>query len=339
METHKALLWKTEGNKIRCNLCARLCLLPEGKKGFCLTRENRNGTMYLPLYGEISMSGIDPIEKKPFFHFYPGTTSLSISTVGCTFRCMFCQNYDITQRPYNMNKKEPKKVVQEAHRSGCKSISYTYNEPTVFFEYALDTAKKALKKGIVNTFVTNGYLTPEAANVSSKYIQAMTIGIKGSLNKELYSKLMSVPNPDLIKDTILELKRKKVHIEITDLIIPEFGDKLSDIKGFVKWINDNLGPNVPIHFTRFHPDWKLNNISATSTTILEKAHKIAKEEGLRYVYIGNVTGHPLENTFCPDCNEILIERQGFIIKKWNIINKSCPRCGSKIHYIDSKNIN
>ena len=150
---------------------------------------------------------------------------------------------------------------------------------------------------------------------------------------------MLVPNPDSIKDTILELKRKKVHIEITDLIIPEFGYKISDIKRFLKWINDNLGSDVPIHFTRFHPDWKLKDIPATSITILEKAHKIAKEEGLRYVYVGNVMGHPLENTYCPDCNEILIERQGFIIKKWNIINRSCPRCGSKIFYVDSKNIN
>lgn len=336
---HKAILWKKEGTKVRCNLCNRRCLIPEGKKGFCLTRENQNGIMLVPMYGEISMSGVDPIEKKPFFHFYPGSTSLSLSTVGCTFRCVFCQNYDITQVPYNMKKKDPKKVVEEAYKLGCKSISYTYNEPTVFFEYALDTAREALKKGLVNTFVTNGYLTPEAVDISSKYIQAMTVGIKGSLNIKLYSKLMSVPDPDSIKDTILELKRKKIHIEITDLIIPEVGDKISDIKRFVKWIKDNLGSDVPVHFTRFHPDWKLNDIPATSITILEKAHKIAKEEGLRYVYVGNVMSHPLENTYCPDCNKLLIERHGFVIKKWNIINKSCSECGSKINYVDSKNIN
>lgn len=333
---HKAILWSTEGDKVRCNLCFRRCLISEGKKGFCLTRKNRNGTLCVPMYGEISMSGVDPIEKKPFFHFFPGSTSLSISTVGCTFRCVFCQNYDITQTPYNMRKREPKEVVEEAYRLGCKSVSYTYNEPTVFFEYALDTAKEALKKGLVNTFVTNGYLTSEAVDVSSEYIQAMTVGIKGSLNKKLYSQLMLVPNPDSIKDTLIELKRKKVHIEVTDLIIPEYGDKISEIKRFVKWINDNLGSEVPIHFTRFHPDWKLKNVSATSITILEKAHKIAKEEGLRYVYIGNVTGHPLENTYCPDCNELLIERDGFFIRKWNIKNKLCPICGSKIFYVDSK---
>lgn len=238
-----------------------------------------------------------------------------------------------------MIKRKHDDIVKEANRLGCKSISYTYNEPTVFFEYVIDTAKEALKKGLLNTFVTNGYLTPEAVNIFAKYIQAMTIGIKGSLNKKLYSKLMSVPNPDFIKDIILEFKRKKLHIEITNLIILEFGDKLNDIRLFSKWINDNLGPNVPIHFTRFHPDWKLIDISVTSLDILEKAHKIVKEEGLRYVYIGNVTGHPLENTFCPDCNELLIERNGFNIKKWNINNKLCPKCGSKIFYIDSKNTN
>lgn len=295
--------------------------------------------MYLSSYGEISMSGVDPIEKKPFFHFYPGSSSLSISTVGCTFRCKFCQNYDISQKPYNMSIMKPINIINNAIKLGCKSISYTYNEPTVFFEYAIDTAKEAIKNGLLNTFVTNGYLTPEAVNISAKYIHAMTIGIKGSLNKKFSSRLMSVSNIEFIKDTILELKRKKIHIEITDLLIPEFGDKIIDIKILTKWIYENLGPDVPIHFTRFHSDWKLTDIPATPLDILEKAHKIAKEEGLNYVYIGNVTGHRLENTFCPECNELLIERFGFIIKKWNINNKLCPNCGSKILYVDSKIIN
>lgn len=335
----EAILWKKEGVRIRCNLCARLCLIPENKKGFCLTRENRNGTMYVSNYGEISMSGADPIEKKPFFHFYPGSTSFSISTIGCTFRCKFCQNYDISQKPYNMVKTDPKKIIEKALLFKCKSISYTYNEPTVFFEYALNTAKEALKKGLVNTFVTNGYLSLEAANISSKYIQAMTIGIKGSLNKELYSKHMNVPKPEHIKEVLLELKKKKVHIEITDLLIPEYGDKENDIKSLSKWIHDNLGPDIPLHFNRFHPDWKLNNLSITPISLLEKAHNIAKKEKLNYVYIGNVSGHPLENTYCPNCNKIIIERNNFIIKKHTLNNKSCTKCGTKIMYIDSENNN
>ena len=333
VDMKKALLWSIEGEKIRCNLCARLCLIPNGVKGFCQTRKNIDGVLYATMYGEISMSGVDPIEKKPFFHFHPGSKSFSISTVGCTFRCKFCQNYDISQKQFKMNKQKPIDIVKEANELKCKSISYTYNEPTVFFEYALDTAKEAYKIGILNTFVTNGYLTSEAIDVASKYIQAMTIGVKGSLNKKFYEKIMSVPDPDSVKQTILELKRKKIHIEITDLLVSKFGDDLNDVKKFTKWIYNNIGPDTPLHFTKFHPDWKLNDIPSTSVNVIEKAYSIAKEEGLNYVYAGNIPGHPLENTYCPKCNEVLIKRGSFNVKILNINRKLCNKCGTKISYI------
>lgn len=330
----QALLWMTEGEKIRCNLCARHCLIPKGIRGFCQTRENIGGVLYAPMYGEISMMGVDPIEKKPFFHFYPGSLSLSISTVGCTFRCKFCQNYDISQKPFGMHKVESKDVVKEAVNLGCRSVSYTYNEPTVFFEYAIDTAKEALKKGLVNTFVTNGYMTPEAVGYASQYIQAMTVGVKGSLNKEFSARLMAVYDIDAVKEALLEMKLRGIHIEITDMLVTKYGDNMSDVKRFVRWVHDNLGPDTPLHFTRFNPDWLLIDVSSTPIATLERAHAVAKEEGMRYVYIGNVSSHPLENTYCPECGELLIKRWGFNIDEWLIKDKRCHRCGAEIFYID-----
>ncbi len=331
---YKALLWNKEGKKIRCNLCFRRCLIPEDSQGFCRTRENYNGVLYASKYGEISTMAVDPIEKKPFFHFFPGTKSYSISTTGCTFRCKFCQNYDITQRPFSIKKMNPEDIVKEAIRIGCRTISYTYNEPTVFFEYAVDTAKQALKKGIINVFVTNGYMTPDAIDYASKYVQAMTIGIKASLNTKFATRFMYVPKVDLIKDSIIEMKQKKIHIEITDLLVTKYGDNLNDVRSLVRWIYDSLGPNVPLHFTRFHPDWLLTNVIPTPVKTLERAHAIAKNEGMRYVYTGNIMNHSLENTYCPECNEILIKRFNFYIKDWKIVNGKCPFCHYKIYYIN-----
>ncbi len=328
----EALLWETERGRIRCNLCARRCLIPRGVQGFCQTRRNIDGKLYVTMYNEISMMGVDPIEKKPFFHFYPGSLSLSISTVGCTFRCKFCQNYDITQKLFDMRKMEPKDVAEKAKEQKCRSVSYTYNEPTVFFEYALDTAKEALKRGILNTFVTNGYMTPEAVKSASKHIQAMSVGVKGSLNKEFSAKMMAIPNPDAIQEALLEMKHRGIHVEVTNLLVARYGDSMDDVRGFVRWIQENMGPDIPLHFTRFHPDWLLTDVPPTTIKTLERAHEIAKEEGMRYVYVGNVSGHPLENTYCPECNELLIKRQGFQIKELKTKDNLCPSCGEKIFY-------
>lgn len=280
------------------------------------------------------MMGVDPIEKKPFFHFHPGSTSLSISTVGCTFRCKFCQNYDISQKPFGMNRVEPQVIAEEAARRGCRSVSYTYNEPTVFFEYAVDTAKESLKRGVLNTFVTNGYMTPEAVEYAAPYIQAMTVGIKGSLNREFSARLMAVPNPEAIQEALLEMKRRGIHIEITDLLVTKYGDNLDDVRRLARWVHDNLGPNTPLHFTRFHPDWRLTDVPPTPIEHLERAYTVAKEEEMKYVYLGNVAGHSLENTYCPECNDLLIKRWGFHIEEWRIKDKRCSQCGAEIFYLD-----
>ena len=328
----EALLWEPEGDRVRCNLCSRRCLIPEGQNGFCQTRVNIDGTFYALNHRGVSVLGIDPIEKKPFFHYHPGTASLSISTVGCTFRCKFCQNYDISQEAYGMREVDSAEVARQAKRNGCRTISYTYNEPTVFFEYALDTAKEALKLGIENTFVTNGYMTPEAVEYAAPYIQAMTVGIKGSLNTEFYRRIMVVPNPEVIKDALLEMKRLGIHIEMTDLMVTKHGDSIEDAQTLARWVFENLGPDTPLHFTRFHPDWLLTDVTATPVKTLERAHIAAKEEGLRFVYIGNVPGHPLENTYCPGCAHLLVERHGFQITKWTISGGACPECGEEFPY-------
>jgi pyruvate formate lyase activating enzyme len=281
------------------------------------------------------MLGVDPIEKKPFFHYHPGTTSLSISTVGCTFRCKFCQNYDISQKPYGMQDVEPEEVAARAEKMGCETISYTYNEPTVFFEYALDTAKEGLSRGIENTFVTNGYMTPEAVQLAAPYIQAMTVGIKGSLNKEFSRRIMAVPNPEAVKEALVEMKRRGIHVEITDLMVTKYGDDMDDVRKLARWICERLGPDTPVHFTRFHPDWQLRDVTPTPVETLEKAHVTAREEGLRFVYVGNVPGHRLENTYCPDCGELLVERHGFQIERWNIEKGGCHRCGESIPFNQS----
>jgi pyruvate formate lyase activating enzyme len=278
------------------------------------------------------MLGVDPIEKKPFFHYHPGTSSLSISTVGCTFRCKFCQNYDISQEPYGMQDVEPGEVAARAEKMGCETISYTYNEPTVFFEYALDTAKEGLSRGIESTFVTNGYMTPEAVQLAAPYIQAMTVGIKGSLNKEFSRRTMAVPNPEAIKDALVEMKRRGIHVEITDLMVTKYGDDIDDVRALAKWIYANLGSDTPVHFTRFHPDWQVRDVPPTPVETLEKAHGTAREEGLRFVYVGNVPGHRLENTYCPGCGELLVERHGFQIVRWNIKKGGCRRCGESIPF-------
>ena len=330
----EALLCVTENNKIRCNLCVRRCLIPIGSTGFCKTRHNIDGKLFFPMYGELSMVGVDPIEKKPFFHFFPQSTTLSISTIGCTFRCKFCQNYDISQNIFKMQKLEPREVVTKAKEMGCRSISYTYNEPTVFFEYVIDTAKEGIKEGLANTLVTNGYMTAEAVQYASQYIQAMTVGIKGSLNKEFLARFMAVQKPDAIKDTLLNVRKAGIHLEITDLLVTKYGDDLDDVKNLMKWIHDNLGPEIPIHFTRFHPDWLLLDVPPTSIITLERAYSIAKKEGMNYVYIGNVINSTYENTYCPNCDKLLIKRSGFNTSMLNIKNKKCIYCDFQIYLVE-----
>jgi len=333
---HKAMFWKREGDRIHCFLCHRHCKIPEGQIGFCGVRKVINGELYALNYGRLAAMHIDPIEKKPLNHFMPGTYVMSIATVGCNFACQYCLNWDISQRrkvsePYV----SPEEVVNETIRLGADGISYTYNEPTIFAEYAIDVMRLAHKYNLFNTWVTNGYMTLESLDIIGRYLDAATVDFKGHGNKDFYRKYIWIPDPSPIYESIIEMKRRKVFIEITDLVVPtKNGSNYDDIRRLAKWIYDNLGPDTPLHLLRFHPDYRMLNVSSTPVELLEKSVSIAREEGLKHVYIGNVWGHKYEDTYCPRCGYKVIDRDGFYIVKYDITKDGrCPKCGYKLNIV------
>jgi len=333
MSLHEAMLYeKQEENKVKCCLCARRCLISDGSSGFCLVRKNQAGILYTLNYGKAVSAGVDPIGKKPLSHFNPGALVMSVAAAGCNFRCQFCDNWMISQdhevagRPF-----PPEEIVRSALNGECQGISYTYTEPTIFMEYAYDTSKLAHEAGLFNTFVTNGYMTPEAAKTISPFLDAATVDFKGGADPDFYKSFSAVPNVEAIYDALKELKLDGVHVEITNLVVPKIGDSMDRIKELATWIKEYLGPDTPFHLLRFHPDYKMTSVSATGVEELEKAYMTAKQAGLNYVYLGNVPGHPSENTYCPNCNELLIKRYGFEITQWNLTSDMrCPVCGQQI---------
>jgi pyruvate formate lyase activating enzyme len=257
---------------------------------------------------------------------------MSISTVGCNFHCQFCDNWSISQVEEIIGRDlPPEDVVRLAEEYNCQGISYTYTEPTIFFEYAYDTAVLAHKKGLFNTFVTNGFMTVEAVNTISKYLNAATVDFKGGGDPEFYRKFSSVPTVEPIYAALKEMKRNNIHLEVTNLIVPNIGDSLEKIRDLATWISENLGKDTPFHLLRFHPNYRLENIQSTEPRTLEEAYQVSLEAGLKYVYIGNLAGHRYENTYCPSCHELLIKRFSFEIICWNIKeDKSCPNCKENI---------
>ncbi len=336
---HKAMLWEKERNGVRCNLCARQCFISQNKRGFCLVRLNKNNTLYTLNYGKLVAVNVDPIEKKPFFHFQPGTKSLSIAAEGCNFKCQFCDNWEISQsvdEEAETTRGEvytPEDIVKMAEDNNCKSIAYTYTEPTIFFEFAYDTAKLAKRNNISNVFVTNGYMTEDAIKKISKYLDAVVVDVKASLSPEFYKKFMSVPDVTPIYTTLKQLKKQRIFFEITNLIIPQIGDSIELCRKLADHINSNLGSDIPFHVIRFHPSHKLMELPPTPISTLEKCILEARKTGLRYVYIGNVPGHEDENTYCHNCREMLIKRYGSTIEKINIMNGRCPNCGFSINIV------
>ena len=329
----EAFLYKKfDGKNVMCTACRRYCRLSDGQTGFCGVRKNINGKLQLLVYGLAAAVHIDPIEKKPLFHYYPGSRMLSIGTTGCDFACAFCQNWDLShRRKIEGVKLSPENAVNTALKYECEGIAYTYNEPTIFIEYAHDIGVLARKHGLKNVFVTNGYETPEAVEILKKFLDAATVDFKGNGDPEFYRKYTLTPKPEEIFETILLLKEKNIHIEITDLVVPKIGDKVEFVRKLTKWIYENLGPDTPFHLLRFFPYYKLSYLPPTPLKTLEKHAKIAKEEGLKYVYIGNVPGHELENTYCPVCGKPVIKRMGTEIVEWHLDeNNRCEYCGAEI---------
>ncbi|HEY6872750.1 MAG TPA: AmmeMemoRadiSam system radical SAM enzyme [Geobacteraceae bacterium] len=324
---------KAAEGKVHCGLCRFRCLIADGKRGICGVRENRGGILYTLVYGRAVAEHVDPIEKKPLFHFQPGSTSYSVATVGCNFRCLHCQNYSISQSaaqplPISGMALSPAEIVRRAVAAGCSSISYTYTEPTIFYEYAYDTAVLAREAGLRNVFVTNGYITPEALAHIHPYLDAANIDLKG-YSEKFYREVVHAMLGEVL-DSIVEYRRLGIWIELTTLIIPGYNDADAELAGMARFIVDKVGVETPWHVTQFYPTYKLIDRPRTPVETLRRARQIGLDAGLRYVYEGNVPGEGGENTYCPDCCELLVRRYGFRIEENSIREGRCPSCGTVI---------
>ena len=320
-------------SRVRCIACARYCNIPEGKVGLCGVRQNIGGKLQLLVYGKVITGHIDPIEKKPVTHYMPGSKIFSIATTGCNWLCSYCQNFDISQRrKVEGTDMMPTDVASMAKGYGCQGLAYTYNQPTIFMEFARDVGVEARRNGLINIFVSNGYDTPDTVALMNDFLDCITIDFKGNAETGFVRKYIGIANAEPILQTILEIHDKtKVHMEFTDLVIPQVGDNLAEARKLSKWLYDNLGPDHPIHFLRFHPDYKMMDLPHTPVKTLEEHCKVAREEGLKYVYVGNVPGHPWEHTYCPGCGSIAIKRYGFDITGWNLdANNRCVKCGYQL---------
>ena len=324
-----ALLWALlEADKVSCFLCAHRCLIAPGKFGVCGVRENQGGKLMTHVYGEVIAAHVDPIEKKPFYHFLPGSTSLSIATAGCNFKCSFCQNWQISQaskgpgRDVSGEKLSPEEIVQAAKSHGCRSISYTYTEPTIFFEYALDTARLAKAAGLYNNFVTNGYMTAEALEAFHPNLDAANVDLK-AFKDETYKKVCGA-RLEPVLDSIKRMRKLKIWVEVTTLVVPGLNDGEDELRDIARFLA-GVDPDIPWHISRFHPDYNYTDARPTPVETLRKALAIGKAEGLKYVYVGNVMGEG-EDTICPKCGKVLIRRRGFSVGRNEIKDARCPSC-------------
>jgi len=328
----EALLFnKMEDADVRCNLCAHRCLISEGKKGICQVRQNRQGTLYTLVYGRTISHNVDPVEKKPLYHFYPGTTAYSIATPGCNFRCQWCQNWEISQMPRERDfvlgdEATSEQVVAAAQRSGCRSIAYTYTEPTVFFEYAYDIAQEAHRAEIANIYVTNGFMTGEMLDTFFPYLDAANVDLK-AFQDETYRKLIGGRLQPVL-DSLKKMKQQDVWVEVTTLVIPGINDEPSELQDIAGFIAQELGRETPWHVSRFFPTYKLTDVPPTSVETMDKAEEIGRAAGLHYVYLGNLHGET--NTFCHNCGQLLIQRLGYRIVRNDVSEGKCPHCGTPV---------
>jgi pyruvate formate lyase activating enzyme len=327
---------KLPGGKVQCALCNHRCLISGGQRGICGVRENRDGVLYSLVYRRLMSQNVDPIEKKPFFHFAPGSRSFSIAAVGCNFHCDFCQNYEISQMPRDRKQIRgedigPEEIVASAREAGCRTIAYTYTEPTIYFEYALDIARLASAAGLKNIFVTNGYMTEEALRTFHPHLHGANVDLK-AFRDEFYKKRCG-GRLEGVLHSLRAMKALGVWVEITTLIIPGLNDSEEELRSMVTFIA-SLGGETPWHISRFHPMYKMLDRSPTSVQTLTRARKIGLEGGLRYVYTGNVPGDEGEDTYCHRCGKLLVDRLGFQIRKYQIVETRCYNCGTTVDGVD-----
>lgn len=320
-------------DQVQCHTCQRRCIIPAGKRGWCKTRVNEDGVLYSLVYGEVSSLSINPIEKKPVFHFYPGSRWLSLGTWGCNFRCPGCQNWEIAHWQGGTLQENsglsPSDQVQLALDRGCLGLSWTFNEPTLWFEYTLDTARLAKPRGLFTNYVTNGFITEDALDLLLPHLDVYRVDVKG-FSPETYEALAGFSEYTGILRATEKAKRAGLHVEVITNIIPGCNDHEEQLRGIATWIREHLGADTPWHVTRFHPALKLSHHQATPLGTLERARRIGDEAGLLYVYLGNVPGHQRENTYCHGCNVLLVKRFVFDIAENRIKGGLCPDCGVTI---------
>ena len=328
----EAMLYdKLPDHNVRCRLCAHRCVIAPGKKGVCQVRENQGGTLYTLVYGRLITQHVDPVEKKPLYHFYPGSTAFSVATPGCNFRCRWCQNWEISQMPREQHlvmgeKASPAQIVAAARQAGCRSIAYTYTEPTIFFEYAYDTARLAHEAGLANIYVTNGYMTEEMLETFYPYLDAANVDLK-AFHAETYRKYVGARLQPVL-DAMKAMKRLGIWLEVTTLVIPGINDDPAELREAARFMAQELGVETPWHISRFFPAYQMPDVPPTPLSTLQRAREIGLEEGLRYVYIGNV--HDEENTTCHECGLLLVARSGFHVTKNLVRDGRCPDCGAPV---------
>ncbi len=329
----EALLFeKLADDQVRCHLCAHECRIAPDRKGLCHVRENREGTLYTLVYGRTISRQIDPVEKKPLYHFYPGSRAYSVATVGCNMRCQWCQNADISQMPRERHfligeEASPSDIVQSAQQAGCQSIAYTYTEPTIFFEYAYDISVAAREQGIANIFVTNGFMTGEMLDRYHPYLDAANVDLK-AFREETYRKYVGARLQPVL-DSMIKMKELGVWLEVTTLLIPGLNDDEKEIREAAGFIGRELGEDTPWHISRFYPSFQMRDKPPTPISTLENAREIGREQGLRYIYLGNIPGEA--NTLCHQCGHPLIKRSGHRTVSREISGADqCPRCGAAL---------
>ncbi|MCE5297062.1 MAG: AmmeMemoRadiSam system radical SAM enzyme [Euryarchaeota archaeon] len=326
---HEADFWKEEGDKVRCGLCPHLCLIAKGKSGICGVRTNVAGKLMAMTYGKVSSLNIDPIEKKPLYHFKPGENVLSLGSVGCNLGCLHCQNFSISQAgpdSFFLRDVPPEGVPELVRSSGCKGISWTYNEPTMWTEFVIDSGRICKERGIFTTFVTNGYISEEPLRRMKGIVDAMNIDVKG-FTEEFYKNVCKAKLAPVL-DAVSVAKEIGVHVELTYLIIPGKNDPVGELERFSEW-SAGIDVNMPVHFSRFHPDYKMKDVPPTPASTMERACKIAKEKGVRFAYVGNMTSDQ-ESTYCPECGSLAIKRSGFSMRMVNVKDGRCGKCGASL---------
>jgi pyruvate formate lyase activating enzyme len=314
---------------VRCVACAHRCVLRPSRVGICGVRQNRGGWLYTLVYGEVVAAKAEPVEKKPFFHFMPGSYAYSVGSKGCNFHCAYCQNWEMSQahreglvpESRNLN---PEEVIEEAVAAGVRSMAYTYVEPTVFIEFALDSMVRARSAGLHNVFVTNGYETPEAIELVARYLDAANIDLKAA-NDTFYRRTCGA-TWEPVRDCVVEMRKRGIWIELTTLIVPGMNDDRRELTALAEWIATAVGPETPWHLTRFQPAYRLTDLAPTPAATLVQAAQVAREVGLRHVYVGNAPEVDATTTFCARCGENLISRTDFAVTEWRLVDGRCPRC-------------